>query len=560
MKLKKIISMLLLVAFLISSTHVYIFAAASDAYTSIPKVEYNAAVPSGMIGDYYVNSKRISIEYKGIRYWIYDNRMNPWPGVMLIAAYDKNNKLLGKCEVEGARYLDEITVETDIKTVTFYGQGTSCITWNELEMLANQQTPTPSGDINIPQVEYSAKAPSGMIGDYYVNSKKISIMYKGIRYWIYDNRMNPLPGVMLIAAYDKNGKLLGKCEVEGARYLDKITVETNRKTVTFYGQGTSSITWNRLEALAKQQTPTPVPTPSGDLNIPQVEYNAEAPSGMIGDYYVNSKEISIMYKGIRYWIYDNRMNPWPGVMLIAAYDKNNKLLGTCEKEGARYLDEITVETDIKTVTFYGQGTSSITWDELELLAKQQTHAPTSVPTIAPTEVRANESSLSEISVNIGDNTLVSIMNGAGTLIPNVDYTYSGKSVTISKWYQNYYFKTFPGQNLYLHFNFEGGSSEILTIYTGDTPHVVLDDALSYPLGSGDANIKMVPNGNFIASVKNNGSSLIPRIDYTYAPSTNTFIIRKGYLNDYFSKSPETLKLTVSFTGDAAKTIAISPVK
>ncbi|HEX9058557.1 MAG TPA: X2-like carbohydrate binding domain-containing protein, partial [Clostridia bacterium] len=156
--------------------------------------------------------------------------------------------------------------------------------------------------------------------------------------------------------------------------------------------------------------------------------------------------------------------------------------------------------------------------------------------------------------------LASIMNGTGTLIPNVDYKISGSAVTISKWYQNYYFTKFPDHNLYLNFNYVDGSSSVLTIYTGNTPHVVLADSLSYKLGSGDAELNFVPNGNFITSVKSGDSPLIPRVDYTYAPSTNTFIIRKGYLNSYFSKTLDPLTIKVSFTGDNPKTIVINPVK
>ncbi|HEX9062229.1 MAG TPA: X2-like carbohydrate binding domain-containing protein, partial [Clostridia bacterium] len=175
------------------------------------------------------------------------------------------------------------------------------------------------------------------------------------------------------------------------------------------------------------------------------------------------------------------------------------------------------------------------------------------------ETHVNAASLSNISVDIGDKKLSSIMNGKGTL-RDIDYYVSGSTVTIRESYIQYYFNKFPDHNLYLNFVFKDGSSSIFTVYTGNTPHVVLTDALSYKLGSGDAELSLSPNGNFIASVKNGNNLLVPRIDYTYSPSKNIFYIRKGYLNSCFSKTLEPLKIIVGFTGDSPKSVVITPVK
>ncbi|HEX9058677.1 MAG TPA: sugar-binding protein, partial [Clostridia bacterium] len=182
-----------------------------------------------------------------------------------------------------------------------------------------------------------------------------------------------------------------------------------------------------------------------------------------------------------------------------------------------------------------------------------------VPSLTPSEIKVNDKSLANVTIDIGENTIYSIKNGAGVLTPNVDYTVSGKKVTISKWYLGYYFSKFPDHNLYLDFNFKSGNSARLTVYTGSTPYVVMTDAASYNAKSGDVQLSLVLNGNFPTSVKNGAESLIQRIDYTYAPSTQIFYIRKGYLNTYFSKTSEPLKLTVNFTGDS-KTVVITPVK
>ncbi|HEX9059332.1 MAG TPA: 5'-nucleotidase C-terminal domain-containing protein, partial [Clostridia bacterium] len=181
--------------------------------------------------------------------------------------------------------------------------------------------------------------------------------------------------------------------------------------------------------------------------------------------------------------------------------------------------------------------------------------------LEPDEIHVNAERLSDISVNIGDNTLVSIMNGTGTLIPEVDYKVTGNVITISKWYLGYYFNKFPDHNLYLKFNFENGKSSVLTVYTGDTPHVVLTpETLSYDVKSGDAGLGLVLNGNFISGIKSDDSGLTQRIDYSYAPYSQILYIRKGYLNTFFSKNTGPLKLTVYFTGDQPKTVVLSPVK
>ena len=188
-----------------------------------------------------------------------------------------------------------------------------------------------------------------------------------------------------------------------------------------------------------------------------------------------------------------------------------------------------------------------------------TPTPTATPAPILDEIHVNKGSIADVSLKIDGNTLSSIMNGTGTLIPNVDYKASENAVTISRWYLNYYFTKFPDQNLYLHFNFENGNNSVLTVYTGDTPHVVLSDAITYTLGSGDAKLNMEPNGNFITCIKDGNVSLLRRVDYTFEPSTNTLYIRKGYLNNYFSKTSEPLQIKVSFTGDDPKTVVITPM-
>lgn len=185
---------------------------------------------------------------------------------------------------------------------------------------------------------------------------------------------------------------------------------------------------------------------------------------------------------------------------------------------------------------------------------------TAVPELNPDEIHVTAGVFKDITTSIGENTLYSIKNGDTAIIPEIDYTVSGNVVKINRWYLNYYFTKFPNQNLYLEFNFKSGNSKRLIVYTGDTPHVVLTEALSYDAGSGkDAELGLVFNGNFINSIKNNDELLKQKVDFTYSPSEKILYIRKAYLKNYFEKTTEPLKLTVYFTGDT-KTVVITPVK
>lgn len=179
-------------------------------------------------------------------------------------------------------------------------------------------------------------------------------------------------------------------------------------------------------------------------------------------------------------------------------------------------------------------------------------------TLIPSKIHVNANNLQDIKVDIGKNTLNSIKNGACALIPFVDYTVSGNTVVINKGYLKYYFTKFPNQNLNIDFD-SNGNNEILTVYTGDTCNVLLTDEISYKLGSGDGELNLVLNGNFITSVKNGDDLLVKYVDYAYSNSLQVFYLKREYLNSYFSKTSKPLKLTFDFSRES-RTVIIIPVK
>ncbi|MFK7997134.1 MAG: hypothetical protein AB8B87_23575 [Granulosicoccus sp.] len=72
----------------------------------------------------------------------------------------------------------------------------------------------------------------------------------------------------------------------------------------------------------------------------------------------------LVYNGYTYWAYsflDNR-----GAMGIVAYDDNGNVVAQWEREGARYIWQIDVNSDDATVIFRGQANRTVTMTWLEL--------------------------------------------------------------------------------------------------------------------------------------------------------------------------------------------------
>ena len=72
------------------------------------------------------------------------------------------------------------------------------------------------------------------------------ISYGGIQFWPFDHIDNRY--AINVAGYDSNHHLVSQNVVSGTRYIWKVTVDSNNKTVTFYGQGSTQATlpWSQL--------------------------------------------------------------------------------------------------------------------------------------------------------------------------------------------------------------------------------------------------------------------------------------------------------------------------
>ncbi|HEX9061484.1 MAG TPA: cohesin domain-containing protein, partial [Clostridia bacterium] len=183
--------------------------------------------------------------------------------------------------------------------------------------------------------------------------------------------------------------------------------------------------------------------------------------------------------------------------------------------------------------------------------------------IEPGSIKVDKSALTDVSVTMPYkcSSLANVKNGTSALSKGTDYTVSGNTAVIKKSYLDYYFTKFPEQNLYLNFEFIYGNNAILCIYTGEysSPSISSSD-ITYDIASGeDIALNIELNGNYICSIVNSLETLIPRIDYTYSPSDKTLIIKKGYLNSYFSKNFKEASIAINFYGGSFIRLSVNPV-
>lgn len=185
--------------------------------------------------------------------------------------------------------------------------------------------------------------------------------------------------------------------------------------------------------------------------------------------------------------------------------------------------------------------------------------------------------MSDQSINVSSE-VYKLENGSGTLVRDTDFTFKDNILTIKKSYLSYYFTKFPEQNLHLNVLFENGDASDLTFYIGKT-----FDTLIYPDNvyfcpeniDRDVRFKTYLRGNYISSIKNGNRKLVPRIDYTYSPTSKEIIIRSGYIlytNPEYGRiinsqsllgysytnppSLDTISLAVNFTGGDSQYIDI----
>ncbi|HJV43791.1 hypothetical protein [Caulobacter sp.] len=185
------------------------------------------------------------------------------------------------------------------------------------------------------------------------------IQYGGNTTWAFsfiDNRVS-----YGVVTYDAANNVVKNVTRDGARYVYKMTVDPNAKTVSIWGQGNAKVdvAWSDLPTAPPQvvQVPAnaPPPVPSG-LKVTCLKGpNTLEPSPTCP---------VVQYNGHTTWAFsfiDNRVSYG-----VVTYGPNNQVLANNTQDGARYVYKITVDSNAQTVSFWGQGDAKVTvpWSAL----------------------------------------------------------------------------------------------------------------------------------------------------------------------------------------------------
>jgi hypothetical protein len=185
------------------------------------------------------------------------------------------------------------------------------------------------------------------------------IQYNGFTTWAYsfiDNRV-----AYGVVSYDGAGKVAKTVTRNGARYVYKITVDPNAKTVSVWGQSNAKvdIAWADLpQAAAPQIAIVPAntaPTPPAGMKVTCTKDPGSATSTTCP---------VIQYRGYTTWAFsflDNRV-----AYGIVSYDGAGKVVKNVTRNGARYVYKMTVDPNAKTVGVWGQANAKVdvAWSDL----------------------------------------------------------------------------------------------------------------------------------------------------------------------------------------------------
>ncbi|MFI5405309.1 MAG: CFI-box-CTERM domain-containing protein [Nitrososphaerales archaeon] len=301
-KLVTVFSSVLIFGILIISNH-FSYAESLPVVKLVESNSHPSSIPAGTVNEDWqlpdvvascmagppesVYSMCPIIEWDGFTYWPYgyrDNRVG-----MMIVKYDDSGNVVDHWEKEGVRYVDKSTVSETDKTVIFGGEyGTIVMSWDELGITSDGGTspepkpitqPTKETETTEPPKTMDSKTPvvnlvksntnppmppSSAFEDWQESSLKVSchsgpdslgsdtcpvLNWNGFTYWAFSHSDNR-SGMTIVKYNNDSGCVDNLWEKTGARYLYKITVDDNAKTVTFWGQADSVIemSWDELSS------------------------------------------------------------------------------------------------------------------------------------------------------------------------------------------------------------------------------------------------------------------------------------------------------------------------
>lgn len=158
------------------------------------------------------------------------------------------------------------------------------------------------------------------------------------------------------------------------------------------------------------------------------------------------------------------------------------------------------------------------------------------------------------TVMLNGNSLLDISNGDTTLKKDVDYTFDGSTVTISKGY----LANQPVGITKLTFAFSAGAVQYLFIAVSDTADSIIHPTTGYfdkqTSMQADVTTTMTLNDNTLSSIMNEAATLVPDTDYVITGN------QAAILRSYLVKQPVgTTTLTFHFSNGAVQYFNISVV-
>jgi hypothetical protein len=315
-------------------------------------------------------------------YWTFDYVDNRF-GFALVA-YDRSGNMVRQWEKQGPRYIWDVTLQREKKTLTYFGQANEKLDVNleELCISDNQYYSLyPPPAVNFVPLLQAPAVPAGVYSTWQLESNTTAretgipvISWQNYTYRVYEHPDNRLS--FTVIAFNKDGKIVKDWEIYGIRYVTDMTVDLFNKRINFTGQGPKTITytWDDL----KIEEPKPDDARFGkyaQMTVKEMPMSAAPtlPAGLIEGWttgpnsHVESKQYSVLlYNGYTYWAFDYSGNIFS--ICILAYDSNGTLVKQWRKDGTRYLWSVTLDARRKTVTFWGQSNKNIVlgWDELKV--------------------------------------------------------------------------------------------------------------------------------------------------------------------------------------------------
>jgi len=346
-------------------------------------------------------------------------------------AFDSSGVIVGEWYRPGSRYLDEIQIDQDSRSIVFVGQSAKTVSISFEDILSTMSPtisprpsalptitpPTMSTPYSVVKVTKSSvpMTPEGLKITTWpdVSSRTIPVLkWEGETFWAFsfiDNRF-----AFQIVSFNSFGDIVREWFKPGARYLDEIKINTSTGEVVFVGQSefTVSLSFEEIltpSTIAPTVSPTKRPPPSSTSSLYSVLGVAKSsvpttPEDLKLSTSPNfsSSTIPVLkwQDGTVFWAFsfrDNRL-----AFQIVAFNSNGNIIGEWYRPGARYLDEIRVDDAAEEVIFVGQSQFTVSLSFQEIL---KTVGPTySVVDVAKSSVPMTPANL---KISTSPNTFAS---------------------------------------------------------------------------------------------------------------------------------------------------------